>query len=110
MIALIIAAGMNLFGYWNADKMVLSMHNAVEVDERSAPEYLRDRPRARRAGRPADARTYLIDKPQPNAFATGRNPQNAAVAASTGLLQRLAARKSPAVMAHELAHVEHATR
>ena len=89
MIAFLIAAGMNLFGYWNADKMVLSMHHAVEVDERSAPEYfgiVRDL--ARRANLPMP-KVYLIDNPQPNAFATGRNPQNAAVAATTGLLNRL---------------------
>ena len=89
MIALIIAAGMNFFSYWNADKMVLSMHNAVEVDERSAPEYHAIVAElAARAGLPMP-KTYLIDSPQPNAFATGRNPGNAAVAASTGLLERL---------------------
>ena len=74
MIAFLIAAGMNFFSYWNADKMVLSMHHAVEVDERSAPEYyaiVRDL--AARAGLPMP-KTYLIDNPQPNAFATGRNP------------------------------------
>jgi heat shock protein HtpX len=107
MIALIIAAGMNFFSYWNADKMVLSMHNAVEVDERSAPEYHAIVAElAARAGLPMP-KTYLIDSPQPNAFATGRNPQNAAVAASTGLLERLSHEEVAAVMAHELAHVEH---
>ena len=75
MIALLIAAGMNLFSYWNADKMVLSMHRAVEVDERNAPEYLRHRARpCRRAPACRCRKTYLIDNPQPNAFATGRNP------------------------------------
>lgn len=106
-IAFLIAAGMNLFSYWNADKMVLSMHHAVEVDERNAPEYygiVRDL--ARRAGLPMP-KTYLIDNPQPNAFATGRNPENAAVAATTGLLQRLSHEEVAAVMAHELAHVQH---
>ena len=94
MIAFLIAAGMNLFSYWNADKMVLRMHHAVEVDERTAPEYygiVRDL--AARAGLPMP-KTYLIDNPQPNAFATGRNPQNAAVAATTGLLERLILRGS----------------
>ena len=74
MIAFLIAAGMNLFSYWNADKMVLRMHHAVEVDERTAPEYygiVRDL--AARAGLPMP-KVYLIDNPQPNAFATGRNP------------------------------------
>ncbi len=107
MIALVIAAGMNLFSYWNADKMVLSMHHAVEVDERNAPEFhaiVKDL--AARAGLPMP-KTYLIDNPQPNAFATGRNPQNAAVAATTGLLQRLSHEEVAAVMAHELAHVQH---
>lgn len=107
VIALLFAAGMNLFSYWNADKMVLSMNRAVEVDEKNAPEYyaiVRDL--ANRAGLPMP-KTYLIDNPQPNAFATGRNPQNAAVAASTGLLQTLTHEEVAAVMAHELAHVEH---
>lgn len=106
MIAFLIAAGMNLFSYWNADKMVLRMHNAVEVDERNAPEYfgiVRDL--AARAGLPMP-RVYLIQNDQPNAFATGRNPQNAAVAATTGLLDRLSYEEVAGVMAHELAHVQ----
>ena len=106
MIALVIAAGMNLFSYWNSDKMVLNMHHAVEVDENNAPEYygiVRDL--AERAGLPMP-KVFLIQNDQPNAFATGRNPQNAAVAASTGLLQRLSPQEVAAVMAHELAHVE----
>jgi len=105
-IAFIIAAGMNLFSYWNADKLVLAMHHAVEVDERSAPEFYRIvRDLARNAGLPMP-RVYLIDNPQPNAFATGRNPQNAAVAATTGLLNRLTPEEVAGVMAHELAHVQ----
>jgi heat shock protein HtpX len=106
MIAFLIAAGMNLFSYWNADKMVLRMHHAQEVDERSAPEYfgiVRDL--AANAGLPMP-KVYVIDNPQPNAFATGRNPQNAAVAATTGLLQRLSPEEVAGVMAHELAHVQ----
>ena len=107
MIALVIAAGMNLFSYWNADKMVLSMHHAVEVDERNAPEYFAIvRGLAQRAGLPMP-KVYLIDNDQPNAFATGRNPENAAVAATTGLLKRLSHEEVAAVMAHELAHVQH---
>jgi heat shock protein HtpX len=107
LIAFLIATGMNFFSYWNADKMVLSMHHAVEVDEHTAPEYygvVRDL--AARAGLPMP-KTYLIDNPQPNAFATGRNPDNAAVAATTGLLERLSADEIAGVMAHELAHVQH---
>src|SRR5690606_39972510 len=106
MIAFLIAAGMILFSYWNADKMVLRMHNAVEVDERNAPEvYGIVKALAERAGLPMP-RVYLIDNAQPNAFATGRNPQNAAVAATTGLLQRLSREEVAGVMAHELAHVQ----
>ncbi|WP_048644818.1 zinc metalloprotease HtpX [Nitratireductor soli] len=107
MIAFLIAAAMNLFSYWNADKMVLRMHHAVEVDERNAPEYFAIvRDLAANAGLPMP-RVYLIQNDQPNAFATGRNPQNAAVAATTGLLQRLSYEEVAAVMAHELAHVQH---
>jgi heat shock protein HtpX len=105
-IAFVMAAGMNLFSYWNADKMVLRMHHAVEVDEHNAPEYygiVRDL--AERAGLPMP-KVYLIDNPQPNAFATGRNPQNAAVAATTGLLNSLSNEEVAGVMAHELAHVQ----
>ncbi|GHD17814.1 zinc metalloprotease HtpX [Tianweitania populi] len=105
-IAFLFAAGMNLFSYWNADKMVLRMNNAMEVDRSSAPEYyaiVEDL--ARRAELPMP-RVYLIDEDQPNAFATGRNPQNAAVAATTGLLRRLNADEVAGVMAHELAHVQ----
>ncbi|MBN9076346.1 MAG: zinc metalloprotease HtpX [Rhizobiales bacterium 65-79] len=107
VIAFVMAAGMNLFSYWNADRLVLSMHHAVEIDERAAPEYygvVRDL--ARRANLPMP-KVYLIDNPQPNAFATGRNPQNAAVAATTGLLRQLSPQELSGVMAHELAHVEH---
>ena len=105
-IAFLIAAGMNLFSYWNSDKMVLRMNHAVEVDERNAPEYYAIvRGLAANAGLPMP-KVYLIDSPQPNAFATGRNPQNAAVAASTSLLQRLSHEEVAAVMAHELAHIE----
>ena len=106
MIAFAVAAAMNLFGYWNADKMVLRMNNAVEVDARSAPEYYDIvKQLAERAKLPMP-KVYLINEDQPNAFATGRNPQNAAVAATTGLLQRLNREEVAAVMAHELAHVE----
>src|SRR6516225_12236860 len=105
LIALIIAAGTNLFSYWNADKLVLSMHGAQEVDERSAPELVAIvRELAQRAGLPMP-RVYLMDSPQPNAFATGRNPQNAAVCATTGLLNTLSRDEIAGVIAHELGHV-----
>jgi len=106
IIALLVAAGMNLFTFWNADKIVLSMHNAREVDERSAPEfYGLVRQLAQRAGLPMP-RVYLIDQDAPNAFATGRNPDHAAVAATTGLLAMLSRDEVAGVMAHELGHVK----
>ena len=106
VLALLVAAGMNLFTFWNADKIVLAMHHAREVDERSAPEYYGIvRTLAQRAGLPMP-RVYIIDEPHPNAFATGRNPQNAAVAATTGLLNMLSRDEVAGVMAHELGHVK----
>ncbi|WP_394805441.1 zinc metalloprotease HtpX [Kordiimonas aestuarii] len=106
LIALVIAAGMNMFAYWNADKMVLRMHGARAVDEREAPElYGIVRRLARRADLPMP-KVYIIDSNQPNAFATGRNPENAAVAATTGLLRILNHDEVTGVMAHELAHVK----
>ncbi|WP_109807983.1 zinc metalloprotease HtpX [Sphingosinithalassobacter portus] len=105
MIALMIAVGMNFFTYWNADKIVLRMHHAREVDDASAPEFVGIvRALARRANLPMP-RVYLVDEPHPNAFATGRDPQHAAVAATTGLLQMLDREEIAAVMAHELGHV-----
>ncbi len=105
-IAFVMAAGMNLCSYWNGDKMVLSMHHAHEVDARSAPEYYGIvQELAQRAGLPMP-RVYVMDNPQPNAFATGRNPQNSAVAATTGLLSSLTREEIAGVMAHELAHVQ----
>jgi len=105
LIALLVAGGMNLFAYWNADKIVLSMHGAHEVDEATAPELVRlVRGLAQRAGLPMP-RVYLSDNPQPNAFATGRNPQHAAVAVTTGLLDMLNRDEIAGVIAHELAHI-----
>lgn len=107
MIAFVVAAGMNLFSYWNADKMVLRMYGAREVDETTAPEFAgMVRELARRADLPMP-RVYIMDNPQPNAFATGRNPEHAAVAATTGLLQTLTPEEVAGVMAHELAHIKH---
>jgi heat shock protein HtpX len=106
MLALLVAAAMNLFTYWNADKMVLSMNGAQEVDERTAPEFVGlVRELAQRAGLPMP-RVYLMNNPQPNAFATGRNPENAAVAATTGLLNMLSREEIAGVMAHELSHIK----
>src|SRR5688572_18090652 len=106
LIALGIAVVTNLFAYWNSDKLALSAHGAVEVDETMTPELVRMvRDLAARAGLPMP-RVYLIDNPQPNAFATGRNPENAAVAATTGLMQMLSHEELAGVMAHELAHIK----
>src|SRR5262249_31947385 len=105
LIALGIALAMNLFAYWNADKMILSMYNAQEVDRRSAPEFYGIvEELANRAGLPMP-RVYIIDEPQPNAFATGRDPNHAAVAATTGLLNMCSREEITGVMAHELTHV-----
>lgn len=105
IVALLVAAGMNLVGYWNADKAVLKMSGAIAVDEASAPALVRlVHGLADRAEMPRP-KVYVIDTDQPNAFATGRNPDNAAVAATTGLLRRLTPDEVAAVMAHELAHI-----
>lgn len=106
MIALVVAAGMNLFTYWNSDRMVLSMTGAQEIDARAAPDlYGLVQELAGRAGLPMP-RVYLIDDPQPNAFATGRNPEHAAVAVNTGLLNSLTREEAAGVIAHELAHIK----
>jgi heat shock protein HtpX len=105
MIAFVMAAGMNLFAYWNSDKMVLRMHGAREVGPDDAPQlFAMVREMTGRVGMPMP-RVYVIDTDQPNAFATGRNPENAAVAATTGLLRTLSYEEVAGVMAHELAHI-----
>lgn len=106
VIAFVVALAMNLFSLWNSDKMVLRAFNAQEVDERSAPEYyglVRDL--ARRAELPMP-RVYIMDNPQPNAFATGRSPARSAVAATSGLLKALPREELAGVIAHELAHIK----
>jgi heat shock protein HtpX len=107
MLALIVAAGMNLFTYWNSDRMVLSMYGAHQVDQRTAPDlYNLVAELAQRAALPMP-RVFLMDEPQPNAFATGRNPENAAVAVTTGLMRQLSREELAGVIAHELAHIKH---
>ncbi len=107
LIALGFAAVTNVFAYWNSDKLALSAHGAQEVDDSTAPELVgMVRELAQRAGLPMP-RVYVIDNPQPNAFATGRNPENAAVAATTGLLHLMSREELAGVMAHELAHIKH---
>ncbi|WP_420134263.1 zinc metalloprotease HtpX [Rhodopseudomonas sp.] len=107
LIALVVAAAMNVFTYWNSDRMVLSMYGAQEVDARTAPDlYAMVAELAGRAGLPMP-RVFIMDNPQPNAFATGRNPENAAVAVTTGLMGQLSREELAGVVAHELAHIKH---
>ena len=105
IIAFFVAAAMNFFAYWNGDRIVLSMHGAQEVDEQTAPELLRVVADLAHRARLPMPRVYVIDNPQPNAFATGRNPAHAAVAATTGLLNMLSPDELAGVISHELAHV-----
>ncbi len=107
VIALVVAAAMNLFAYWNSDKMVLSMYGAREVDERSALDLVS---LVRHLAGAADIpmpRVYVMENPQPNAFATGRNPEHAAVAVTTGLLNTVNHEELTGVLAHELGHIKH---
>jgi heat shock protein HtpX len=105
LIALLLAGGMNLFAYWNSDRLVLSMHDAHAVDAASAPDlHAMVAALARKAGLPMP-QLYIMDNPQPNAFATGRDPQHAAVAVTTGLLRTLERNEVAGVIAHELAHI-----
>ena len=107
MLALVVALGMNVFSYWFSDTIVLKMYKAREVDDSSAPQFVAMvRELAQKAGIPCP-KVYLIDEDAPNAFATGRNPEHAAVAATTGIIRVLSARELRGVMAHELAHVKH---
>lgn len=109
-IAFVVAAGLNVFSYWNADKIVLRMQGARQVDDGDRSPVIRTfvqdtKALAQSAGMP-EPKIYIIDTQQPNAFATGRDPQNAAVAATTGLLSLLSREETAGVMAHELAHVQ----
>ena len=107
LLALVIALSMNLFAYWNSDKMVLRMYGAQQVDEYSAPQLFRLVAQlAKRAELPMP-KVFIMENDQPNAFATGRNPENASVAATTGLLRNPYQEEIAGVMAHELAHVKH---
>jgi heat shock protein HtpX len=107
LFALALGGGMNLFSYWFSDKLVLSMYNAREVDATSSPYFYNlVQSLAARAQLPMP-RVYIIEEAQPNAFATGRNPEHAAVAATRGILEMLSERELRGVMAHELAHIKH---
>jgi heat shock protein HtpX len=106
LIALVLGGAMNVWAYWFSDKMVLKMYKAREADATSSPYlYNMVRELAQRADLPMP-KVYIIDEAQPNAFATGRNPDNAAVAATTGIMRMLSERELRGVMAHELAHVK----
>lgn len=105
LIAFAVAAGMNALTWWKSDTMVLRLHNAREVDAHTAPELQQIIMDLAQNAQMPTPKIYVIDNPQPNAFATGRNPDNAAVAATTGLLERLSHEEIAAVMAHELAHI-----
>jgi heat shock protein HtpX len=105
LVALVVALATNAFAYWNSDKLVLRMYGAREIGRAAAPGFYGVVEKlAGRAGLPMP-KVYLIDSDQPNAFATGRDPEHAAVAATTGLLRRLSTEEVAGVMAHELAHV-----
>lgn len=107
IIAFLLAVGMNFYSYWNSDKMVLRMVGANPVDETNYPKYYQMvRELSQKAGLPMP-KVYIIEEDAPNAFATGRNPENAAVAATTGILSILTERELRGVMAHELSHVKH---
>lgn len=106
VIAFLFALGTNLFAYWNSDRAVLAMYGAQEVDETSAPELVHlVRVLSENAGLPMP-RVYIADNPQPNAFATGRSPEHAAVCTTSGILQRLNQEELAGVLAHELSHVK----
>ena len=103
--ALLFAVGVNVFAYWNSDKVLLRMYGAKEVDERSAPALFGTvRTLASRAGIPMP-RVYILENAQPNAFATGRNPEHGAVAVTSGLIQRMTMEEVAGVLAHEIAHI-----
>ena len=105
-LAFVFALGMNFFSYWNGDKLVLRMHGARRVEETEASDLFRLVSQlARNAGLPVPA-VYIIEQDQPNAFATGRNPDHAAVAITTGLRAQLSREELAGVIAHELAHIQ----
>lgn len=107
MIAFAMALAMNLFAYWNSDKVLLRMYGARQVDAASAPDlYGMVENLAGNAGLPMP-KVYIMENPQPNAFATGRNPEHAAVAFTTGILEQLTPEELAGVAAHELAHIKH---
>jgi heat shock protein HtpX len=107
LLGLLLAGGMNFFAYWNSDTMVLRMYDAQQVDETSAPMLYRMVAELARNAEIPMPKVYIANEAQPNAFATGRNPEHAAVCATTGIMQMLSERELRGVMAHELTHVKH---
>jgi heat shock protein HtpX len=109
IMALCLAGAMNFYAYWFSDKAVLKMYGAQEITAENSQfrnYYNMVKELAQNAELPMP-KVYVMDNPQPNAFATGRNPEHAAVAATTGIMQALSERELRGVMAHELAHVKH---
>ena len=106
MTALLIAIAMNFFAYWNSDKMALAMNGARELSEAEAPQlHGLVAQLAGNAGIPKP-RVYVVENPTPNAFATGRDPEHAAVAVTSGIMQALNREELAGVLAHELAHIK----
>jgi heat shock protein HtpX len=106
LIAFGVAAAMNFFAYWNSDRMVLSMYRAQQVDEASSPDLMRMVKTLSQKAQIPMPRVYIAENPQPNAFATGRNPEHAAICFTTGILERLSPEELAGVTAHELSHVK----
>jgi len=107
LIAFGMALAMNLFAYWNSDKVLLRMYGARQVDARTAPDLYRMVERLAQNARIPMPKVYIMENPQPNAFATGRNPEHGAVAFTTGIIERLSPEELAGVAAHELAHIKH---
>ncbi|HEY4113528.1 MAG TPA: zinc metalloprotease HtpX [Rhizomicrobium sp.] len=106
VIAFLFAAGTNLFAYWNSDKMVLRMYGARQVDETTAPDLVHIVRQLSQADGLPMPKVFIAENDQPNAFATGRSPEHAAVCATTGLLNRVSKEELAGVIAHELSHVK----
>src|SRR5579863_3094274 len=107
VIAFLFAAGMNLFAYWNSDKVLLSMYGARQVDATTAPDLVHIVERLAAQARLPMPKVYITENPQPNAFATGRSPEHAAVCVTSGLLAAVGQEELAGVLAHELGHVKH---
>jgi heat shock protein HtpX len=105
LVAFVIAAGMNLFAYWNSDRMLLGMYGARQVDAASAPDLVHTVERLAATAHLPMPKVFISENDQPNAFATGRNPEHAAVCVTTGLLAKVNAQELAGVLAHELGHV-----